>query len=182
MADRYPLIYNPSANQIQELQSGDSLDLGSSGINNVGNINSTGIITASTFNGSFTGTITGTASTAIFATTSFGLSGTPDITVGDVNSSGVVTSTSFVKTGGTSSQFLKADGTVDSSTYLTSETFTSVGIQSGGVSIGNATTLNFVGAGNTFAVNGSTIDISISGGGGGSAGPTFNELDAALFN
>lgn len=28
-------------------------------------------------------------------------------------------------------------------------------------------TLNFVGAGNTFAVNGSTVDISIAGGGGG---------------
>ena len=39
-----------------------------------------------------------------------------------------------------------------------------VGIQSGGVSIGNAETLNFVGVGNTFAVNGSTIDVSISSG------------------
>ena len=39
-----------------------------------------------------------------------------------------------------------------------------VGIQSGGVSIGNAETLNFVGTGNTFAVNGSTIDVSISSG------------------
>ena len=41
-----------------------------------------------------------------------------------------------------------------------------VGIQSGGVFIGNAETLNFVGTGNTFAVNGTTIDVSISGGGG----------------
>ena len=39
-----------------------------------------------------------------------------------------------------------------------------VGIQSAGVSIGNAETLNFVGTGNTFAVNGSTIDVSISSG------------------
>ena len=39
-----------------------------------------------------------------------------------------------------------------------------VGIQSGGVSIGNAQTLNFVGTGNTFAVNGTTIDVSISSG------------------
>ena len=30
---------------------------------------------------------------------------------------GVTTSTSFVKSGGTSSQFLKADGSVDSTTY-----------------------------------------------------------------
>ena len=39
-----------------------------------------------------------------------------------------------------------------------------VGIQSAGVSIGQAETLNFVGTGNTFAVNGSTIDVSISSG------------------
>jgi hypothetical protein len=42
-----------------------------------------------------------------------------------------------------------------------------VGIQSSGILIGHAERLNFVGTGNTFAVNGSTIDVSISGGGGG---------------
>jgi len=65
MADRYPLVYNPSANQLQELQSGDSLDVGGTTIKNA---------------------------------------------IG------------FSTTGGTSSQFLKADGSVDSSTYLTSTT------------------------------------------------------------
>lgn len=45
-----------------------------------------------------------------------------------------------------------------------------VGIQSGGVLVGyGATILNFIGSGNTFAISGSTVDISISGGGGGSA-------------
>ena len=39
-----------------------------------------------------------------------------------------------------------------------------VGVQSAGIFIGNAETLNFVGTGNTFAVNGSTIDVSISSG------------------
>tara|TARA_B100001057_G_scaffold465961_1_gene522605 strand:+ start:895 stop:1404 length:510 start_codon:yes stop_codon:yes gene_type:complete len=39
-----------------------------------------------------------------------------------------------------------------------------VGVHSGGVNIGNAETLNFVGTGNTFAVNGTTIDVSISSG------------------
>jgi len=39
-----------------------------------------------------------------------------------------------------------------------------VGIQSAGVLIGQAETLNFVGTGNTFAVNGTTIDVSISSG------------------
>jgi len=45
-----------------------------------------------------------------------------------------------------------------------------VGVSSAGTSIGNATALNFIGAGNTFAVNGSTIDVSIAGGGGGGSG------------
>lgn len=35
---------------------------------------------------------------------------------------GVVTATSFVKIGGTSTEFLKADGTIDATTYLTSAT------------------------------------------------------------
>jgi len=42
----------------------------------------------------------------------------------------------------------------------------SIGIQSAGTPIGVANTLNFVGTGNTFAVNGNIIDVSISGGGG----------------
>ena len=63
MADRYPLIYNPTANQIQELQSGDSIDLGNSSVKGA---------------------------------------------------------TGYATTTGTSSQFLKADGSTDSNTYLTS--------------------------------------------------------------
>ena len=43
----------------------------------------------------------------------------------------------------------------------------SVGVSSGGVTIGQAETLNFTGTGNEFTVNGSTIDVSISGGGSG---------------
>ena len=43
-----------------------------------------------------------------------------------------------------------------------------VGIQSAGNLIGyGVTTLNFVGSGNTFAINGTTVDVSIAGGGGG---------------
>jgi hypothetical protein len=45
---------------------------------------------------------------------------------------------------------------------------TGVGIQSAGVLVGTGVTiLNFVGAGNTFAVVGDRVDISIQGGGGG---------------
>ena len=44
----------------------------------------------------------------------------------------------------------------------------SVGIYSGGTPISTqANVLNFVGTGNTFALRGSTVDISIAGGGGG---------------
>ena len=45
MADRFPLILNTSANQIQEIASGDTLDLTGVGINNAG------IITAASFSG-----------------------------------------------------------------------------------------------------------------------------------
>tara|TARA_B100001093_G_scaffold339233_1_gene323988 strand:+ start:2530 stop:3099 length:570 start_codon:yes stop_codon:yes gene_type:complete len=47
-----------------------------------------------------------------------------------------------------------------------------IGIQSGGVNVavGVLTALNFIGAGNTFKVNGTTVDISIQGGGGGGTG------------
>lgn len=54
----------------------------------------------------------------------------------------------------------------------------SIGIQSAGTVIGTATTLNFVGTGNTFAVNGNTIDVSIAGGGGGGGlGTAINYTD-----
>jgi len=56
--------------------------------NVAGNLNVTGIATAS----SFVGNLTGTASTASFATTSFGLSGTPNIVVG-VSTLGITSTT-----------------------------------------------------------------------------------------
>lgn len=50
-----------------------------------------------------------------------------------------------------------------------------VGISSAGVSIGSSiTTLNFVGTGNTFAVNNTTVDISISPDTTASPGTTIN--------
>ena len=57
-----------------------------------------------------------------------------------------------------------------------------IGIQSGGVQIGaGITQLNFVGTGNTFAVNGTTVDISIQGGGGGGgSGAGFSTSNAGL--
>ncbi|NBX71564.1 hypothetical protein EBQ91_01430 [bacterium] len=69
-----------------------------------------------------------------------------------------------------------------------------VGIQSGGNSVGTGiTVLNFVGTGNTFAISGTTANISISGGGGsiGTTGittqtvfsnPNIISTDIALTN
>ena len=176
MADRYPLIYNSSANQIQELQSGDNLDIGNASIVGISTI--VGVLTATSFSGDGSGL---TNLPAASTPTLDAVTGAGNVTTNNI-SVGIATATSFVKSGGTASEFLKADGSVDSSTYLTSETFTAVGIQSGGVSIGNATTLNFIGAGNTFALNGSTIDISIQGSSGGSSGGGSSlDITSCLF-
>ena len=115
MADRYPLVYNPSANQLQELQSGDSLDLGNAGLKNVTTITAVGFKTST----------------------------------------------------GTSAQFLKADGSVDSNTYLTSAG--TVALASGltgspSITVSNVTGANGTFSGNISAVNGTfSGDVSIAG-------------------
>ncbi len=54
-----------------------------------------------------------------------------------------------------------------------------VGIQSAGAAIGvGITQLNFIGTGNTFAVSGSSVDVSIAGGGGGGIGTVVTFEDA----
>ena len=114
MADRYPLVYNPSANQLQELQSGDSLDVGNSSIKGA---------------------------------------------------------TGYATTTGTSSQFLKADGSVDSNTYLTSAGTVALaegltGSPSINVSAVSGTTGTFSGAvsgtNGTFSGNVSAVNVSAS--------------------
>ena len=70
---------------------------------------------------------------------------------------------------------LTVTGTI---TGVTSVTGAAIGIQSGGTNIGAAKTLNFVGTGNTFAMDGDTVNISISGGGGGGGlGTAINYSD-----
>ena len=51
MSDRFPLIFNSSTNQIQELSASDNLDLTSSGIVGVTSVSASGNITASAFYG-----------------------------------------------------------------------------------------------------------------------------------
>ena len=59
-----------------------------------------------------------------------------------------------------------------------------IGISSAGDNVGTAKTLNFIGVGNTFKVDGDTIDISIEGGGGGGIGTAIKLSDgsASLFS
>ena len=53
-----------------------------------------------------------------------------------------------------------------------------IGIQSGGTAIGTGRTVNFIGSGNTVIDNGDgTIDVSISGSGGGGIGTAINYED-----
>ena len=73
----------------------------------------------------------------------------------------------------------ESEQTIDGNLTVTG-TFTgaAIGIQSAGTVVGTAKTLNFVGTGNTFAVNGETIDVSIAGGGGGGGlGTAINYVD-----
>ena len=131
------------------------------------NIQSTGIITATKFDGPFS----------------------------SINVSGAATFTGNVTIGGTliyedvknvdSVGLITARKGIISSGVVTATAFhgaSQVGIQSGGVQIGaGITQLNFVGTGNTFAVNGTTVDISIQGGGGGGgSGAGFSTSNAGL--
>ena len=120
------------------------------------NIHSSGIITATKFDGPFdsinvSGAATFTGSVSIGGTLTY-----EDVT--NIDSVGLIT----------------ARKGIISSGVVTATAFhgaSQVGIQSGGVQIGaGITQLNFVGTGNTFAVNGTTVDISIQGGGGSGGG------------
>ena len=98
MADRYPLIIDPSSNQIKEIPSGDGLDLTGAKISSVTDINATGIITAVSFVGSGAN-LTGIDATAIqTGTTKVQTSSTSVVTqvggvgISSVNASGTVIS------------------------------------------------------------------------------------------
>lgn len=96
----------------------------------------TGTIVADEFSGPLTGDVTGNADTATALETARNIAGqsfdgTADITIAATDLSDTdqslattsdVTFNTITKAGGTSTEFLKADGTVDSNTYLTEET------------------------------------------------------------
>ena len=98
-----------------------------------------------------------------------------------VRVTGIVTATSFVGnlTGNLTGN---VTGSGSGLTGVSTNFVSAIGIQSGGTVIGTGITqLNFVGTGNTFAVNGTTVDISIQGGSGGGGGVTSLDITSSLF-
>jgi hypothetical protein len=79
--------------------------------------------------------------------------GTTSISTESITVSGVVTASQFVKAGGLSNQFLKADGSTDSNVYLTAESQNLDGIlalgntTTRGLSVGVITATSFIGDG-----------------------------------
>jgi hypothetical protein len=119
-----------------------------------GYANTAGIATYSTSSG-----ISTYSSTAGISTVSQGLTGTPNINVG------VITATSIVRSGGTSSQFLKANGSVDSNTYLTTT-------GSGSALTGIVTSIV---AGTGVTISSSTGQVTINATGGGTSNITVQD-------
>jgi hypothetical protein len=96
--------------------------------------------------------------------------------VGSGRFSNSVTASSLIRSGGTSSQFLKADGSVDSSTYLTTSSAASTYLPlSGGTLTGN-----LIGTTATFS---NSVNITASAGGGAIElrGRTVDNLSQILF-
>ena len=119
-----------------------------------GNINSSGIVTASSFSGSGAN-LTGTAPNLNAAV---GLSSNGE-------SVGTATQINFIGSGNTIS--------IDGNTATVNIRGAGVGIQSGGVLIGTGVTqFNFLGAGNTFAIVNDTVEVTV--GGAGAGGGDFN--------
>lgn len=122
MADRFPLILNNTSNTIQELPSGDNLNLSGCDIVNAGTITSTGFTGPLT--GNVTGNVTGSADSATTAgtvTTAAQPNITSTGTLTGLTSNGVVdfTNASNVSlgpianvriTGGSANQVLRTDG------------------------------------------------------------------------
>ena len=176
MADKYPLIYNPDANQIQELQPGDNLDVGNAGIVNVNGLVVTGIVTATVLNQnvtgvitatSFNGTLTGSVNTSGIVTAVGGFN--IGIQSGGTNiTTGVITAINFVGTGN-SVIYNSSTKTVDVSISGSGGGSGSgtIGIQSGGIRIGTGfTDINVVGTGVTIVGSGTTVTINIPSSGG----------------
>ena len=131
------------------------------------NIHSSGIITATKFDGPFD-SLTVSGNLSIGGTLTY-----EDVT--NIDSVGIITARAGVNvTGG------QISGNGGGLTGVSTNFVSAVGIQSAGTVIGvGITQLNFIGVGNTFKVDGTTVDVSIQGGGGGS-GAGFSTSNAGL--
>jgi hypothetical protein len=191
MANRYPLIVNTtSGNSVQELPSGDFLDLSSSGISNSGNIivsgivSATGNVTGSYFigNGSaLTGIASGTPTKIVNGTSeaNIGISGgNANITVAGTSNVLVVASTGIYTTGLSSVTGNITGGNI-SATNHTGTTVSVIGTVTsasvvGGVITGSSTsvtgtqtaasTVGGVITGSSASVTGTTTAASVVGG------------------
>ena len=140
-----------------------------------GGVNAVGVVTATSFDGSLAlSDVTGlgaNVSTFLATPSSSNLASA----VTDETGSGALvfaTSPTLVtpSLGAASATSINASGIVTATGGF------NLGISSAGTTItsGPIATLNFVGTGNTFAINGTTVDISISGGGNAGAGGTWS--------
>lgn len=196
MANRFPLIVDSSSLQIKELPANDNIDLANSGIVNVtsigaSSINVTGVVTATEFDGNLSGRATRADFVKVTTPINNPINPTGDIIypVGvDTNQS---SSQEYLYINPTGFSFDRTSNTLNSvnlnaSGIVTATGGFSLGISSGGTTItsGPITTLNFVGTGNTFAIDGTTVDISISGssggGGGGGAGGDGTQFNTGI--
>ena len=101
MSDRFPLILNTSTNQIQEIASGDTLDLTGN------NIKGVGIITATTISGTLSG----------IATLARGLTDIPDINVRNITGVGATFSKDLDVDGHTNLDNVSISGVVTATTF-----------------------------------------------------------------
>ena len=96
-------------------------------------------------------------------------------TVGDVLEFQILDSFNVANTIDTNSSTQTIDGSLIVQGGVTGS---QIGIQSGGTAIGTGRTVNFIGSGNTVIDKGDgTIDVSISGSGGGGIGTAINYED-----
>ena len=102
--------------------------------------------------------------------------------VTSIDSIGIITARGGIHVGAGISAvgIITASGLSGTLAGVSTNFVSAVGIQSAGTVIGaGITQLNFVGTGNTFAVSGTTVDISIAGGGTG-AGGTWRTYTAGI--
>ena len=154
MADRFPLVANSSTNQIQEIPSGDNLNLDSNGIVNVG------VITASGFSGPVvagagTSNIVSGIATLTQARVGGATTFTEDLVVtGNARVTGILT----IGTGSLTitDRDINASGVTTASNFKTGSTNVhSVGVEAAGINVQGGDTP--IGAGSTIYNSGAAV-------------------------